>query len=466
MAALVGLGLLFSTAYAAFRPMTHDARTGAPSTTAADEAPLLSAHEHSGTASSIQTGSANVGTVVLSFDKPTWTRANEPVSFDTEETIRNDGPDPDQVVLVTTLKVPDGCQGQIDSSLTMAGPDTAVIFGTVPVSPIGEDLAHSESITIECSAPGFHTFVFRKEVEPLFATDPVLENNEAVISFTVCDVTDSNGDTDQDGLTNGQELALGSDPCNSDTDEDGLLDAADNCPLVQNPDQINSDSGPPPPAGNTGAIGNGPGIPGDDATVPNGDSLGDACDPDKDNDGLLDVDEDPLNNCGQFDGLPANHPNPVSGDITYNDNGDLIMLGPGDNGPSWDTDGDVVPDGVECALATNPRQASGSDRAACWTFAGPGDSDGDGLDNTWEVCKWGTDPNRQDTDGDGRGDCTEVMDVNGNGFVTVSDAVLIRQAVFGVIGEDGDFDINANRIITNVDAVLVQQAYFGVRPCH
>ena len=26
-----------------------------------------------------------------------------------------------------------------------------------------------------------------------------------------------------------------------------------------------------------------------------------------------------------------------------------------DNGPSWDTDGDGVPDGVECALGHNPR---------------------------------------------------------------------------------------------------------------
>jgi len=49
--------------------------------------------------------------------------------------------------------------------------------------------------------------------------------------------------------------------CDPDDDNDGILDAADNCPLVSNASQTDTD----------------------------GDGLGDACDPDDDNDGILDA---------------------------------------------------------------------------------------------------------------------------------------------------------------------------------
>jgi hypothetical protein len=224
----------------------------------------------------------------------------------------------------------------------------------------------------------------------------------------------------------------------ADADGDGVPDSADNCPLVYNPGQENSDSGPPPSG--TGGIGNGTGIPGDDATIPNGDAFGDVCDDDLDNDGIPN----------------ASDPDP-GGDITYDDNNNgnpCVPLGTdaADDGPSWDSNCNGKRDGVEptCPLAVNP----------------DGDDDGDGLLNTWEVCKWGTSATVINTDGDTLGDCTEVMDVNGNGFLTAADGTFIKQAFFDLIGKDGDFDINGNGIITNVDAVLVRQAFFGVRPCY
>ncbi len=55
---------------------------------------------------------------------------------------------------------------------------------------------------------------------------------------------------------------------NMDSDGDGILNSADNCPSVANPDQNNTDFAA-------------------DATT--GDTLGDACDPDDDNDGFPDV---------------------------------------------------------------------------------------------------------------------------------------------------------------------------------
>jgi hypothetical protein len=210
----------------------------------------------------------------------------------------------------------------------------------------------------------------------------------------------------------------------------------DNCPAIFNPDQANSDA----------ALGNGPGIAGDDSTRPNSDVLGDACDNDIDNDGRLDADELAGFGCSGFI-------TEVSADISYSD---------GDP-PSWDTDGDSVFDGVECALGTNPTDAgSRPGVAAC---GGTGDSDGDGLLDAWEICKWGTSESNIDSDGDGLGDCLEVMDTNGNGVVTNADALAVKQAVFGVVvGDLAAMDINGNGVLTNGDAMFILHALFDMPP--
>ena len=59
-----------------------------------------------------------------------------------------------------------------------------------------------------------------------------------------------------------------------DTDNDSVPDTIDNCRFAPNPGQENTDA----------AIDNGPGIPGNDTTVPNAvtDNVGDACDTDPD----------------------------------------------------------------------------------------------------------------------------------------------------------------------------------------
>jgi len=210
---------------------------------------------------------------------------------------------------------------------------------------------------------------------------------------------------------------------------------------------MNSDSGPPPPSGHVGAIGNGTGIPGDDATVANGDALYDACDDDWDNDGITNA----------SDGDPG-------GDITYDDNADgraCMPTGggdPADEGPSWDSNCNGKLDGLEgsCPLTTNPN----------------GDDDGDGLLNTWEVCKWGTDPAVQDSDGDTLGDCTEAVDTDGNGIIDFGGdalnsarATLLSPAAFG---KDGDFDLNGNNVIMGdfgADTLTTAKMSLGLLTC-
>jgi hypothetical protein len=71
-------------------------------------------------------------------------------------------------------------------------------------------------------------------------------------------------DYDSDGFTDGKERSIGTDPTDDDTDDDTILDGSDNCPLVSNVDQDNWD----------------------------GDTLGDVCDADIDNDGVPSASDD------------------------------------------------------------------------------------------------------------------------------------------------------------------------------
>ena len=253
-------------------------------------------------------------------------------------------------------------------------------------------------------------------------------------------------DSDADGLGDDVEkLITLTNPNDPDTDHDGFFDDGvdvdgpgpgqpnDNCPLVSNPGQENSDN----------LIGNGTGIAGDDITVPNGDSVGDVCDADTDNDGIPNAsDTDP------------------GGDITYDDNNNGIMcpVDAADDGPSWDSACNGVRDGMEgsCPLTVNPN----------------GDDDGDGLLNTWEVCKWGTNPAVQDSDGDTLGDCTEAVDTDGNGIVDFGGdalnsarATLLPAAAFG---KDGDFDLNGNNVVAGdygADTLAVVRFALGIKVC-
>ena len=227
-----------------------------------------------------------------------------------------------------------------------------------------------------------------------------------------------------------------------DSDLDGVPDTLDNCPFVSNPGQENSDAAP---------IDNGPGIAGDDGTVPNGDGLGDACDPDDDNDFL----PDDLEAVGCGSG-----PTSDRGDVTYDDdhNGNPARpLGSdaADNGPSWDTDGDTVLDGVECALGHDPRNPA--DRPTTAECGGMGDSDSDGLPNAWETCGWGTSPSKVDSDGDGLGDCKEAADVDGGGAVTISDVLFVARGalVLSPPTKSGDMDIDKNTAVTISDVMSV-----------
>jgi outer membrane biosynthesis protein TonB len=214
----------------------------------------------------------------------------------------------------------------------------------------------------------------------------------------------------------------------SDADGDGVPDGVDNCPLVPNADQLNTDSA---------CIPNGADITGDCRANPNKDSLGDACDPDRDNDWMLDTGTNPVL------GIP----------------GEDVGCGSGPTNPlKVDTDGDTVVDGAECLLGSDPNNPASKpslqppgdgDRdglpASVEALFGSSDSnpdsDGDGIPDGVEVKGWATSPTSTDTDGDSHGndgcqDDKQIADVNGDGQANILDV----EAVASIALTSGPFD--------------------------
>jgi|GEM_PF-1801554 len=141
-------------------------------------------------------------------------------------------------------------------------------------------------------------------------------------------------DDDNDGFTDAEENRVGSNPKNpnstpisilTDADSDGILNDVDNCPNRKNPNQKDFDL----------------------------DGMGNACDPDDDNDGFSDAKE---NNVG-----------------------------------------------------SNPRNPLSTPETIAW------DADGDGIDDAWDNCVGKSNPNQKDTDQDGMGNACDPDDDN-DGF--------------------------------------------------
>jgi hypothetical protein len=223
--------------------------------------------------------------------------------------------------------------------------------------------------------------------------------------------------------------------CPGDADCDGVLDAVDNCPTVYNPDQLNSDGGRRP---------NGSRIPDEWASNPSQDKMGDACDPDDDNDGLPDILES-------------------DGHCPYR------LVG--------DSDGDAVLDGFEVATGYDPCNAASKP-----TWEGGGDSDGEGLLDGWErsgynTCAfagdttpgWATCVVPQDSDGDACADTLEALDLNGDRRVNSLDVGLLNKRLAGKIPGDDPvsekvFDLNKDGSLNSADGGLMNKKNCLTKP--
>jgi hypothetical protein len=224
--------------------------------------------------------------------------------------------------------------------------------------------------------------------------------------------------------------------CSGDVDCDGVVDAQDNCRSTPNAGQEN----------NNGEIVDLPASFGfDDATNPAAVLLGDACNPDLDNDDLTAAEEatagtDPANRDSdgdrQLDGAEAAcGSNPLSAASTV-------------SGPDSDSDG--LPNACEAIAGSN---------------AGLVDTDGDGVNDGAEFLRLGVNPADSDTDDDGCADGPEVASVNGDRVTNSLDllGVALRFGPSSNPGYHAVFDMNRDGDVNSIDLQFVA-TQFG--PCH
>lgn len=354
--------------------------------------------------------------------------------------------------------------------------------GDVLIGPRQPDASHTQRGALLFYAPPRQTVAdYADAYEPVYRWDKSATEhaysplttlggqgyvNSGIAFYTLC------GDADKDYLSDCAEINSGNNPnsANGNVDGDILLDDngqpvvnafgfpvplgnmqsvaedngvrrqdIDNCPLVNNPWQENSDSGD---------IATGAATP--DITNPNADILGDACDPDNDNDGLTDAQE-----AVGCNGTGPTNPRSVDSDGDHYTDLYECRVGTNPNDPAsfppppapgTDSDGDGVPNDIEALYGTDPNNI---------------DTDGDGLNDAVEVKRWGTDPLNPDTDGDGCSDGREAGSVNADWTVNSTDLLLIA-ARFGT--SQTAFDVNRDGRINSVDLLTAARAFGACVP--
>merc|ERR1711936_1438666 len=210
-----------------------------------------------------------------------------------------------------------------------------------------------------------------------------------------------------DTPNSGQEDSDGDgigDACDDDADNDGILNERDNCPLIANLDQKDSD----------------------------GDRLGDACD-----------------NC-------PNVRNPDQSDRDEDTFGDVCDT-------NDDKDKDGIPDTLDnCPDSPNADQHD-ADEDGSGDECDP-DADNDGIMNEGDNCWIRYNPQQLDKDGDGKGDiCQDDMD--GDNIVDFMDNCPNNSKIYAtdfrtyqtvVLDPHGDSQIDPNWVIYNKGAEIVQ----------
>lgn len=270
-------------------------------------------------------------------------------------------------------------------------------------------------------------------------------------------VNDAAGDPDLDAVASLAELGQLTLPCDPDTDDDGYKDKPgtshalnnpnineDNCILDPNPSQLNTDGD---------FIDLPPAILFDDLTNPKSDTLGDPCDTDADNDGIVNSTETGGPPCGSATGATNPLDNDSDDDLTLDGAECAFGTDPVNGGsfpslfPGSDPDNDRLPSLIEVLIGSNPNAA---------------DSDNDTVTDGTEFKGYNSSPLSADSDGDGCADGKEASSVNADRNVNSGDILFVSQH-FGVIGSPNYIaggDVNRDRAINSGDILLVSKNFF------
>jgi len=219
-------------------------------------------------------------------------------------------------------------------------------------------------------------------------------------------------DDDNDGLPNGQEMAIGSDPNDADSDDDGLPDGMER--------NLSADS--------------------------DGDGLINVLDPDSDNDGLFDGTEAGQDCAGADTDVTAGRCRADADDSTTTS----PVLADTDNGGVRDGAEDANLDGRVDVGELDPNNPADDSSVI--------DTDGDGLSDAQEQTL-GSDPNDADTDDDGLPDGMEpnpADDADGDGLTNIVDPDSDNDGLADGTEQgseclNADTDINAGNCIPDAD---------------
>ncbi|XP_025831925.1 cartilage oligomeric matrix protein [Agrilus planipennis] len=203
----------------------------------------------------------------------------------------------------------------------------------------------------------------------------------------------------------GQEDADGDglgDKCDPDADNDRIPNGPDNCPLVANPDQADSDIGGPDRQGD--ACDNCPTMPNYDQSDIDHDGRGDVCDDDMDGDGIY----------NERDNCPRHR-----------------------NTDQRDQDRDGIGDACDnCPQVPNQDQTDSDLDGVGDICSRGGDRDHDGIIDERDNCPQKANADQADTDGDGRGDACDP-DIDGDSIINEKD-----NCVYGYNPDQKDFNGN------------------------
>lgn len=274
-----------------------------------------------------------------------------------------------------------------------------------------------------------------------------------------CPSVSNSGQEDADGDGQG-------DSCDTDADGDSIPNDPDNCPLHYNPDQQDSDDDRSDKRGD--ACDNCPRQYNPGQEDADGDGIGDACDPDMDNDGII----------NENDNCPKKY-NPQQEDVDGDRFGDACDNCPRVRNPSQDdadrdgvgdacdSDVDRDQDGIQDGLDNCPRHPNSDQLDTDDDGAGDAcddDDDGDGIADGDDNCPLVSNPDQLDSDNDGRGDAC-FNDDDGDKVINELDNCPNNSRIYRTdfrnymtvrLDPEGDSQQDPNWVINNQGAEILQ----------